>query len=48
MLNGHEFVACQACKEKIDLQKEDHCFTESTDAAGLTRVADTLSQSGWL
>jgi len=46
MLNGHEFVACQACKEKIDLQKEDHCFTESTDAAGLARVADTLSQSG--
>jgi hypothetical protein len=46
MWNGHEFVACQASQEKIDLQKEDHCFTESADAAGLARVADTLSQSG--
>ena len=46
MWNGHELVACQACKEKIDLQKEDHGFTESADAAGLARVADTLSQSG--
>jgi hypothetical protein len=46
MLNGHEFVACQARKEKIDLQKEDNCFTESADAAGLARVADTLSPSG--
>jgi hypothetical protein len=35
MWNGHEFVACQANKEKIDWQKEDHGFTESTDAAGL-------------
>lgn len=46
MLNGHEFVACQARKEKIDLQKEDNCFTESADAAGLARVADTLPPSG--
>jgi hypothetical protein len=46
MLNGHEFVACQASKEKIDLHKEDNCFTESADAAGLARVADTLSPSG--
>jgi hypothetical protein len=46
MLNGHEFVACQARKEKIDLQKEDNCFTESADAAGLARMADTLSQAG--
>jgi len=46
MWNGHELVACQASQEKIDWQKEDHCFTESTDAAGLARVADTLSQSG--
>jgi len=46
MLNGHEFVACQAKKEKINLQKEDNCFTESADAAGLARVADTLSQPG--
>ena len=41
-----ELVACQASKEKIDWQKEDHCFTESADAAGLAGVADTLSQSG--
>jgi hypothetical protein len=31
---------------KIDWQKEDHGFTESADAAGLARAADTLSQSG--
>jgi len=41
MLNGHEFVACQASQEKIDWQKEDHGFTESADAAGLARRADT-------
>jgi hypothetical protein len=46
MLNGYEFVACQARKENIELQKEDNCFTESGDAAGLARVADTLSQPG--
>jgi hypothetical protein len=46
MWNGHELVACQASQEKIDWQKENHGFTESTDAAGLARVADTLSQSG--
>ena len=46
MWNGHELVACQASQEKIDWQKEDHCFTESADAAGLAGVADTLSQSG--
>ena len=46
MLNGHEFVTCQASQEKIDWQKEDHGFTESADAAGLARVADTLSPPG--
>lgn len=43
ILNGHEYVACQAQKEGIGFTKEGNCFTHMTDAAGLARVADTLS-----
>jgi hypothetical protein len=43
MLNGHEYVACQAGKEKIAFSKEGNCFTHTDDATGLARVADTLS-----
>jgi hypothetical protein len=42
MLNGHEYVAELARKRKIPFGKEDNCFTELADAAGLQRVADTL------
>jgi hypothetical protein len=45
MLNGHEFVACQAQKAGIDFTKQDNCFTTITNAAGLAQVADTLSQN---
>jgi hypothetical protein len=44
MLNGHEYVACKAKKKKIDFTKEGNCFTHTPDAAGLARVADTLSE----
>lgn len=44
MLNGHEYVGCQARKAGIDFGKQDNCFTTITSAAGLARVADTLSQ----
>ena len=44
ILNGHEYVACQARKKKIDFQKEGNCFTQVTDAAGLAQVADPLSE----
>lgn len=43
ILNGHEYVACQAQKAGIDFTKQDNCFTTITSAAGLAQVADTLS-----
>src|SRR5215510_9069034 len=44
ILNGHEYVACQARKAGIAFTKEGNCFTHITDAAGLAKVADTLSE----
>ncbi|MGA2860014.1 MAG: hypothetical protein ABSE40_24360 [Candidatus Sulfotelmatobacter sp.] len=46
MLNGHEYVACQAHKAGIRFTKEGNCFTHISDAAGLAKIADTLSQPG--
>ena len=46
ILNGHEYVACQAHKAGISFTKEGNCFTHVSDAAGLARIADTLSQPG--
>ena len=45
ILNGHEYVACQAQAAGIGFGKEGNCFTSITDPTGLARVADTLSQS---
>jgi hypothetical protein len=45
ILNGHEYVACQAQKAGINFTKQENCFTTITSAAGLAQVADTLSQS---
>ena len=42
ILNGHEYVACQARKKGLVFSKEDNCFTDITDAAALGKVADTL------
>ncbi len=42
MLNGHEYVACQAKKEGIEFTQEGNCFTEISDAARVAKVADTL------
>jgi hypothetical protein len=44
ILNGHEYVACQARRKKIDFEKEGNCFTRITDAADLAQIADTLSE----
>jgi len=44
ILNGHEWVACQARKQGIDVAKEGDCFTGITDAAALAAVAGTLSE----
>jgi hypothetical protein len=44
MLNGHEYVACRATKAGIRFSKEGNCFTNISDAAGLAKIADTLSE----
>jgi hypothetical protein len=44
ILNGHEYVACQARKAGIGFTKEGNCFTHISDAAGLAKIADTLSE----
>ena len=43
ILNGHEYVACQARRAGIDFTKEGNCFTSVSNAAGLAQIADTLS-----
>ena len=43
ILNGHEYVARQAKQNGITFSKEGNCFTSISDAAGLAKVADTLS-----
>ena len=43
ILNGHEYVACQARQDGINFTKEGNCFTQISDAAGLAKIADTLS-----
>jgi hypothetical protein len=37
-------VACQARKAGIGFTKEGNCFTHISDAAGLAKIADTLSE----
>ena len=44
ILNGHEYVACQAQKAGIAFTKQDNCFTAVPNAADLAKVADPLSQ----
>jgi hypothetical protein len=46
ILNGHEYVACQARKAGMSFTKEANCFTHISDAAGLAKIADTLSEPG--
>jgi hypothetical protein len=43
ILNGHEYVACQARKAGILFTKEGN-FTTISDAAALAKIADTLSE----
>ena len=44
ILNGHEYVACQALRQKIEFKKEGNCFTQVKDSVTLAQVADTLSE----
>jgi hypothetical protein len=43
ILNGHEYVACQARKRRLTFTKEGNCFTHLAEPARLARIADTLS-----
>jgi hypothetical protein len=43
ILNGHEYVACQARQAGIQFTQEGNCFTSISNAAGLAKIADTLS-----
>ena len=45
ILNGHEYVACQARQQKVRFTKEGNCFTIISQPAELAKVADTLSEA---
>jgi len=42
MLNGHEYVACQARQAGLSFEKEGNCFTNVSDTAALAEIAETL------
>ncbi|WP_239375918.1 hypothetical protein [Frankia sp. Cj5] len=44
ILNGHEYVACQAQAAGLGFTKEGNCFTAVADPHALAQVADALSQ----
>jgi hypothetical protein len=44
ILNGHEWVACQAQTAGIGFHKEGNCFTAVADPQALARAAAALSQ----
>src|SRR5437763_3546512 len=44
ILNGHEYVACQARKAGIAFTRDGNCFSTVSDAAGLAKIAETLSE----
>ena len=44
LLNGHEYVACQARKQGIAVTQEQNCFTQASSLADLEHVAETLSE----
>ncbi len=44
ILNGHEYVACQAQAAGIGFAKESNCFTRIANPAALAQIAETLSR----
>jgi hypothetical protein len=44
ILNGHEYVAVQAQKAGVQFTKHENCFTSVSNATGLAKIADTLSE----
>jgi hypothetical protein len=45
ILNGHEWVAAAAARSGVAFRKEDNCFTDVSNAAGLEQIAETLSST---
>jgi hypothetical protein len=45
ILNGHEYVACQARKRHLTYAKEGNCFTQITDTTRLATIAESLTQA---
>jgi hypothetical protein len=45
ILDGHEYVACQARKRQLTFTKEGNCFTHLTDPARLAKITDTLAET---
>jgi hypothetical protein len=44
MLNGHDYVACQARKAGLTFSKQGNCFTHVSSPAALAKIAETLSE----
>jgi len=44
ILNGHEYVAAQAKRAGVEFTKQENCFTSVSNATGLAKSADTLSE----
>ena len=45
ILNGHEYLSCQARKAGLELGQVDNCFTQVGDDTDLAQMADTLCSS---
>ena len=43
ILNGHEYVERQARRERIGFTKDGNCFTDFSNAAALSGVAETMT-----
>lgn len=46
VLNGHEWVACAARKQRLNFVKQDNCFVEISNGPALSRIAETLRSPG--
>jgi len=42
ILNGHEWVACQAQRQGVPIHKMDNCFVEGSEYPALERIAKAL------
>jgi hypothetical protein len=48
ILNGHEWVEREALRKKVQITKEQNCFTFAADMKKLCNIADTLYKRGQL